>query len=575
MVANWAVDGLPIDLKISPDETFAVVRTASFGTSVTGYTYLLDLTLPGAPIQLVAAHPAGWNGSDFAEILDDYAVASTWIGAGSTSRDLMIVPKTATSPAQVTIDNTLGNTPDVAVAYHATQLTPVAAVRGDGNVSLWDLATGTRTQTDYFAVLPCGGGGSGGVAIGCSDSIVMSGSRYATITNYQYPLSIAAIEKSSAIVIGAVAGSGANFPRTHQLTGNPNTNPPCTAQPYVLHDLVMTPDGLFTAVGGSRVLAVLRNRDGTLSDLQANSDLPTPRFVVSPTEWQTTDSIEATNRRIVFIGNEAPFSESPVPQGTPDTDTFRVTIGDVDQPTPSYWHYRPADVGLSASTPSRVHDLAISPSGSRAAVTTRAGLLVFDLTAHVGSLQAPPAPPLFYPNAPDPLRFGRNIPATPPPMPLENTGLVLCSDSVACTDSVVVAIGRNRSIPPRGEVFLLNLASGSSVTHDLGPDHIPTDLAITPGGTKVVVRSTHRIARQSGQRSRLTILTVPTGALLMDVHSSSLPIGPPELGHALGRDQVEASNSFIVSAGENFPSTENSGSNPAAATGFVQVVRLQ
>lgn len=28
-------------------------------------------------------------------------------------------------------------------------------------------------------------------------------------------------------------------------------------------------------------------------------------------------------------------------------------------------------------------------------------------------------------------------------------------------------------------------------------------------------------------------------------------------------------------AGENFPTTENSGSNPAAATGFVQVVRLQ
>jgi hypothetical protein len=96
----------------------------------------------------------------------------------------------------------------------------------------------------------------------------------------------------------------------------------------------MTPDGLFTAVGGSRVLAVLRNRDGTLSDLQANSDLPTPRFVVSPTEWQTTDSIEATNRRVVFIGNEAPFSESPVPSASVDTDTFRVTIGDVDQPTP-------------------------------------------------------------------------------------------------------------------------------------------------------------------------------------------------------------------------------------------------
>ncbi len=574
MVANWAVDGLPIDLKISPDETFAVVRTASVGTAVTGYTYLLDLTLPGAPIQLVAAHPAGWNSSDFVEILDDYAVTSTWIGTGSTSRDLMIVPKTATSLAQVTIDNTLGNTPDVAVAYHATQLTSVAAVRGDGNVSLWDLATGTRTQTDYFAVLPCGGGGSGGVAIGCSDSIVMSGSRYATITNYQYPLSQFGIEKSSAIVIGAVAGSGANFPRTHQLTGSPNTNPPCTAQPYVLHDLVMTPDGLFTAVGGSRVLAVLRNRDGTLSDLQANSDLPTPRFVVSPTEWQTTDSIEATNRRVVFIGNEAPFSESPVPQGTPDTDTFRVTIGDVDQPTPSYWHYRPADVGLSASTPSRVHDLAISPSGSRAAVTTRAGLLVFDLTAHVGSLQAPPAPPLFYPNAPDPLRFGRNIPSTNAQQPpLEETGIVLCSDSALCSDSHVVAIGRSRTSPPRGQVFMLNLSSGVSSTFDLGEDHIPTDLALTPSGTKVAVRSVHRVAA-TAQRSRITVLSVPSGGVLLD-QTTSPNLPQVEFGHALARDQIEATSSFVVTAGEDYPNTNNSGTNPSLAKGWVQIVRLQ
>ena len=571
MVANWAVDGLPIDLKISPDETFAVVRTASFGTSVTGYTYLLDLTLPGAPIQLVAAHPAGWNGSDFAEILDDYAVASTWIGAGSTSRDLMIVPKTATSPAQVTIDNTLGNTPDVAVAYHATQLTPVAAVRGDGNVSLWDLATGTRTQTDYFAVLPCGGGGSGGVAIGCSDSIVMSGSRYATITNYQYPLSIAAIEKSSAIVIGAVAGSGANFPRTHQLTGNPNTNPPCTAQPYVLHDLVMTPDGLFTAVGGSRVLAVLRNRDGTLSDLQANSDLPTPRFVVSPTEWQTTDSIEATNRRIVFIGNEAPFSESPVPQGTPDTDTFRVTIGDVDQPTPSYWHYRPADVGLSASTPSRVHDLAISPSGSRAAVTTRAGLLVFDLTAHVGSLQAPPAPPLFYPNAPDPLRFGRNIPAG---SNFESTSnAVFCSDSVVCAEGTVVAIGRNRSTPPSGEVFVLNLMNGSATTVNLGVNHIPTDLSITADGTLVAVRSIHRLGTVVANTSRVSVLALPSGVLIADF-SNAAPLPLTDIGHALGRDQIECSNHFALSAGENLPVTWTA-QTASGFTGWIQVVRLK
>jgi WD40 repeat protein len=571
MVANWAVDGLPIDLKISPDETFAVVRTASVGTAVTGYTYLLDLTLPGAPIQLVAAHPAGWNSSDFVEILDDYAVTSTWIGTGSTSRDLMIVPKTATSLAQVTIDNTLGNTPDVAVAYHATQLTSFAAVRGDGNVSLWDLATGTRTQTDYFAVLPCGGGGSGGVAIGCSDSIVMSGSRYATITNYQYPLSQFGIEKSSAIVIGAVAGSGANFPRTHQLTGSPNTNPPCTAQPYLLHDLVMTPDGRFTAVGGSRVLAVLRNRDGTLSDLQANPDLPTPRFVVSPTEWQTTDSIEATNRRIVFIGNEAPFSESPVPSATVDMDTFRVTIGDVDQPTPSYWHYRPADVGLSANTPSRVHDLAISPNGSRAAVTTRAGLLVFDLTAPIGTSHAPPAPPLFFPNAPDPLRFGMNI---PPASNFESTSnAVFCSDSAACTDGAAVAIGRNRSTPPSGEVFVLDLTSGSMITFGLGADHIPTDLSITADGTMVAVRSIHRLGNVAANASRITVLSLPSGALLANF-SSAAPLPSTDIGHALGRDQIECSNYFALSAGENLPVTWTA---PTASgyTGWVQVVRLR
>lgn len=573
-------------MKISPDETFAVVRTASIPATglpqnVRGWTYLLDLTVPGAPIRLDVSHPCAWNSSDFVEVIDDYVVASTWMGTGSTSRDLLIMPKTATSLSQVTLDNTPENAPDVAVGYHPTLLTPYAAVRGTHGVTLWDLATGNLIQSDSFVVTPCGGGGgSYGAAIGCSDSIVMSGSRYAAISNFQYPLAPpgSTFERSSAVAIGALAGPTSAFPVIHQLTGTQiPQGGPCTLAEHVLHDLAMSPDGRFTVVTGTRTFAIYRNRGGLLADLRSmpqHPELPTPRFIVQPAEWQTTDSVEASNRHAVFIGNAAPFTEVPILAGTPDTDSFRVTIADFDRTVPLYWDYLPTDVGLTLGTPSRVHDLAITPNGSAAAVTTRAGLLLFELA--VSDPQNPQRIPVkFFSSAPDPLRFGMNIPPAPPQqVPVENSGIVLCSDSVLCTDSAVVTIGRGRTPSPRGEVFMLNLADRSSVTFDLGPDHIPTDLDVTPSGATVIVRSIHRVARLSGQNSRLTVLSIPSGLLLMDLDSSpALPVA--EFGHAFGRDQVSAGNAFVVTAGENFPWTENSGTFPLNATGFVQVLKLQ
>jgi hypothetical protein len=586
IIANWAIDGLPIDLKISPDETFAVVRTASVGSLATGFTYLLDLRQPGAPIRLTESQVCDWNSSDFVEVIDDFVVTSTWRGQTSPSlpnRELKTFSFNAAtvppaSPFNLTaVDTQLGDTPDVAVAYHATQLAPYAAVRGDGSVSLWDLSSAGLVRTDAFALQACGGtGASLTTAIGCSDSIVMSGSRYAAIGNFQYPINTPPfpIYRASIVVIGAVAGSTANFPAIHPFNGTLPFGGGCTTPEFMAHDVAMTPDGRYSVVSGSQMLAVFRNRDGAMvsfSGLPNSTALPSPRFVVRPSEWQTTDSVEVTNRRIVFIGNSAPFSEFPILPGTPDVDTFRVTIGDIDQPVPSYWHYRPQDVGLAPTAPSRVHDLAITPNGSRAAVTTRAGLLLFDLTAPIGNQHTPPAPPQFFPTAPDPLRFGMNIPAA---NNFESTSdAVYCSDSVACTDGAVVAISRNRSTPAGGEVFVIDLMDGGVATFSLGTDHVPTDLSISPDGSLVTVRSIHRLGDVGGNASRITVLTLPSGALFADF-TNAAPLAVTDLGHALGRDQVDCSNHFAITAGENLPVTWTA-QNVSGYTGWIQVLRLK
>jgi DNA-binding beta-propeller fold protein YncE len=191
-----------------------------------------------------------------------------------------------------------------------------------------------------------------------------------------------------------------------------------------------------------------------------------------------------------------------LPQPNPslsDPATYRVALVDLTSQAP-YRHavLTAAMSGLGA--PSRVHDVAITPNGSKAVVTTRAGTLVFDLTQPV--IQTPPHPlPAVVATSADPLNF---------------TNLnYFVSDSVACTDSRAIVIGTDHQASPQAVAQVIDLLTpGFPITTiPLGGAglFIPTDVTVTPDGTKALVRS---LQVATNHADRITVINLITGAVL-------------------------------------------------------------
>ncbi|MCC7012061.1 MAG: hypothetical protein IT454_05850 [Planctomycetes bacterium] len=566
IVANYVVDGLPVDLVISPDESTALLRTASRDGSV-GRTYMLDLSVPGTPpLTLLHSHPTNiFQVADFVDALDSSAIATSW-GASTPPPGSMPIPSQLAifDLLLASVLNTsavFDSATDIAVGHAPVSMLPLAAVIHDSQpVSFWDLSTGlpwgVLSSLPFPSICPPSNGSTQGMA----DSIAMTASRVIALRNAGYPQGPPGAPASERGFIGIAQLSvpSPGWPKSHGFTACPPQ--PMPAIPYELvHDLAVTSDGLKTVVSGTRVIAVVENRSGTLLDVRQGSTLPTPAFHVYPTSWITADSVEVTNTRAVVIGNATAHSGvAPinVPPPANDPETFRVAVVDIQKPTGPYSTAVISATGMvpPVAAPARASDLAISPDGTKAIVSTRAGALVLDLTVAVTQTPLSPAPQWF-PGAPDPLSY---TPTSFYP--------ILISDSAACSDSAAIVIGRSRASTSSGQIWVLDWSTAgppTATTIDLGAAFLPTDVALTPDRKRAVVRS---IDLQGTRDGRITLVELPSGAVAYDATSS--PVGPAELGRNLGRDHVECSAHFAISAGQ-----DGAGTIPPIV-GWVQIVRF-
>jgi len=91
----------------------------------------------------------------------------------------------------------------------------------------------------------------------------------------------------------------------------------------------------------------------------------------------------------------------------------------------------------------------------------------------------------------------------------------------------------------------------------IGDGYIPTDVVITPDGTRAIVRSTQppSVPTSSADKSRITVVELVGGSLDFQTTAAD-----GALGCAAGVDHLECTNDWVVSAGERVYVPQNQSS---------------
>lgn len=533
MIANHTIAGNPLDLAISSDETIAVVRTNTA-------EYFLDLQSAGAPIVLITPHVSDpLNAGSEARISKLVGVIENRAVVGGYVNQALAVTTPGVKtfewpPAQELVQPPtifMPGTVDVEVGYMPVTGDAIGVLRHDighgGQVSLRDMKTGASIPGGFS------GANSSQLCVGAPGSLDglihalrLTSNRVIAITNQDEPHSPngPGLVERGVVTIGHVGVQPAGWPKRHVFT-------PC-GQPLsngyeLVHDVATSPNGLIGVVSGTQVIGVYNLRTGAEIQVLQGASLPTPNFL-APHRVTTGASVAVTNQRAVVIGNNHTHNGLAGPILPGDPFEFRIAVLDTTQPAPL------PSVVINASTlgiptPARVHQVAVTPNGSKAIVTTRAGTLVFDLTQPVTVSPLSPVPALV--GATDPLGF---------------TDTSFVADSVACTDAHAVVVGRGPGAQAQIEIIQLlspTLAS-TVIAVGLPSQLVPTDVAISPDGSKALVRS-RRHASASGGLSRLTVISLATATVLLDIDAA---LGN-DLGTTGGLDHVVAGNGRAVSVG--------------------------
>lgn len=565
------VDGLAQDLSISPDGNVAVVRTVSlFG--VAGKVYVWDLTTdPPSLLNSSMDHASDPEGGDVIHAIEDRVLslaayvntvtpeAPNIFGLSSAGVSLL----SATTPGA-------DDCWDAEVAFGGPNMEPIGAIRHRHNeVTVWNLKAATlyASPTSYFylprfsTLSACSNNYGSGDVFGTADCIKLTSTRLVAIANTRLPVGpgtlidpppIQSLMHYGGVGIANLEGTALfQFPTVPEP---PNCQFPPGTGYYWVHDVTVSPDGSKAAVSGTDYVGVFNLRAGTEIGSLRGTQYPTPTFHMAPMSLATLDSVEMTNNLAVFIGNAFTFSTPPwMPAYTPtppgDNESFEISIvafngtAITDQ---AGWTALGLLPGLPTPLRARACDLVITPNQSRAVVSTRRATVVFDLTVRPSVMT-----PTVVLTSADPLDFA--------------PGAANPSDVVACTDSRAVVIGvrpRAGSMPQvmEGVIEVLDLLTPvqpvpppptpvlASIkgTVVIGDRYIPTDVVITPDGTRAIVRSMHAtLGVGDAHKSRLSVVELMTGTLEFQTDGSEGP-----LGAAFGTDHLECTNDWVVSAGE-------------------------
>jgi hypothetical protein len=607
------VYGLPIDLEISNDGRWAVLRTTSNpqGSPLppeVGWVYVWDLQSPGFPMVSGAPdqHDSHQRNTDFVAVLDDRVLSAATSLQPTTAVDVrgyVLWPF-----GGILHDNQYAGVGDVAIGYAPGTMEHLGAVRHEqGPVTLWNLDTGAAwslASVDIPLFLTSCAGNSNlisltGTTLGCPDAIALTANRVVAIANGDQPHVVGNGSNAKRGMVGIsrlTAASG--WPKSLVLSDCATTP---TLYEYV-HDVAVMEDGTRGVVSGTGVFGYFSLVTGEMLDTLREADgneLPSPWFVNHVNDYWTVDSIEVTKDRAVMIGNKGqhnqgapalawPVNQTPpnYPWGLSDLKEFEITVAQLAQryivayktlvaapslPAGGYTDTNVIPLGVSA--PCRAADIAITPNRSRAIVHTRGGTIVIDLTVDLvsGTLL-----PTVVATTADPLNFRQQVQVNygTPSQPVwywKITDTAVLSDSIQCTNEYAVVIGQQAQ-PLQGLVEIIDLGATTPAiryTITIGSNYSPMDVVITPDGRRAVVRSlSWATAPGSVGDGRITVIDIANGTVVYDTVLDQAVTMP--IGKARGIDQVDCINGFAISAGDN----GSDGSSTIQSSGWFQIVKF-
>lgn len=539
VMVHYQTPEKPFDVDVSPDGEWAAVRTGSVLPGAQGYAghlHLIHLAPPFPVTSYFQEMDVSFWGSEALRIFDDRLVSLAGAqGQSDAYVQLQDGLPLSLSPAMSAIGI------DVDAAIQAATGHLVAVSRGWTGLSATDLETSQPIPT--YPVPVHSTNGTGLYSSGISNAVRTTPARFIAIANSylpdapnQYPgwVGIGALGQ----MVGVTFGLGGCIPNQSACNS--------TTQGLSVHDVTLTPNQKYAIVSGNRSYGVY---DMAGASELSNHWITGANPAAQPLPWvsfrtaagiaagMTTDSVESSNSRAVIVGhNNAPHNTA-CPSGT-DQARWRVAI--INLRTLDDVVYEDAPVGCASS---RAHDVAITPNGAYAFMTTRGGTYRIDLNS------AWPTRP------PDPYWDGTD--------PLDTSfGSAFVADSIVCTNTRAVAIGRNIStFTPQAIVINVNLSpdlSGAYTFVELGQSNsskiVPTDVVIDPSEQFAVVRSTDVAGPPSiNKYGRISVINLSTGTLVgeWDHTSFSTPPFTIDFGAAWGVDHVEATAEYAITAGED------------------------
>lgn len=344
----------------------------------------------------------------------------------------------------------------------------------DEYVLIYDLTTGAQVGT-----VPTGGELCGDLldAVGVTNTraIVLGGSRVTILDLTQ-------------------AGTPQVVLATHEVGSRPN-------------DVAVTPDGRLAAVRGG-------SPNGTSSgglflyDLQTGAQVgaspglpPVYTYFGTPNYSYDTDSVAVTNRHAVML--------SIVGQFTPSARTH-VTIWDLNPGGSPFVAFQTSAAQDLLGAP---HDVSISPDGTHAAVRSEFGIAGFDLSGAT--------PALLWSTTPFQSADG-----------FDDRAL----DSVEATDTRVVTISRHVTAPST-EGAQIDFVEWSGLQRYDRVAGSPHDFAVTPDGTRVVLRTKAGVYLYDMLHFAATTQQSPAGFVATPSSTT---------GYEDGLDSVAANDAFAV-----------------------------
>ncbi len=566
----------PVDLELDEKERYALLRTCRLSLEpAAGKFSVVDMQTGSLALNIES--DATEQGQDYVAVLDDRAVAIS--GELSSGKIEFVNLAAVGGPAHVRTELFLPAT-DLEVLYAPLGGEPLTVVSGFYGMKLYDLSTGFQTWTNtygpYITAVPLAKRSTQAL----SDALAVGGTKLIGIVNSRTPyFTDPNVNWSSygAVGIANLTTPHPTIPNAYDLhtfgfSCDPAAVNSCTAlADELLHDVTTSPNGRYGVVSGHGVIGVYNLRLSVPTQLYASvnhAQFPHPGFVVNPLNRVTIDSVEASNARAVVIGkdltNEADRLNANQ-AGSPDNARWRLVV--VDLLAANAGATNPTTVRFDPNPtlgPSRAHDLAITPNGARAIVTTRRNTLILDLTVALDQ-----TPVVEYVTGCDPLNF-------------RFASSAVVSDSVVASDTQAVVVGRTGGGGGVARACIIDLLQppgpAAIAAFDLGPATdpntltpwwVPSDVALDRDGAHAVVRlvdssySTPLPPGTPARWGRIVVIDLATKSIDLNIDLNTSAPGPAPLGASQGIDSVVAGYERVISLGEL-----------DATTGYLQLLTL-